>query len=194
MKLIITAVIVVLTFSYSLIAGDPIPGIDITLKNTETKEDLKTKTDKNGKFSIVPQTAGTYIFTLSVSGKSMSIGSKKGEEIVITGKKGKKKKPVKIVKEIDKASPKLAGAIKDWVIDTYEGKDVRKKASKDYNSSRSNTSSIAHDGDPDNDNDSPKSITPRKRKLSVEQMIKASQEVTVIVKGNKVSGSVMFTE
>jgi len=153
-----TLILIALVFSLSaatLFSGDPIPGIDITLRNTETNKTMKTKTNRSGKFRFNNLKPGTYIVELSFKGERMTIGGSRSESLVILPKDkssglatGKRQhKPITVTKEIDKASPKLAEAVCSG---NDPGKpDRRNSMSADYNSSRSNNSSTKSTGDYD---------------------------------------------
>lgn len=139
------SVSIAFVFAFSLlIAGDPIPGIDITIKNLDTKKTFKTKVKKNGKFSFKKLKPGKYTMTLTYKGKSMTIGKKRGEELTVRDAasgmaSGKRQhKPLTITKRIDKASPMLAKAVMD---DYNSSRSNTSSRAQDYNSSRSNTTS-----------------------------------------------------
>lgn len=130
----------------SLFAGDPIPGIDVTLRNTENNKTMKSKTNRSGKFSFRNLEPGTYVVELSYKGQRMFVGKDRNESLVIsprdaasglpTGKR--QHRPLTVTKELDKASPKLAEAVCRSHNTTRSN---RSSSSQDYNSSRSNNGS-----------------------------------------------------
>lgn len=195
-------------------ADYPVSGIEIEIENNSTGQKFTTKTNKDGKFSFSKLPTGTYSFSLVVSTKSYSVTDKRSKELNVVSPKdaasglptGKRQhKPMTISKELDKSSPKLAQACRNWVKDTYEKQNT---STKDYNSSRSNkTSSSAGPGDGIEDSDrgprssssSAKSVEKRGRSRSsatmndmtfAKELDKSSPKLSITTNSDRVYGHI----
>lgn len=137
-KQTLTLLFAVLLFTTAdLYAGDPIPGIDITLTNVDTKEIHKTETDAKGEYSFTNLETGQYTLTVSSGNSSYTFGKKPKESIVVgkssdgASDKSVRKRPGR-VKYGDIPLPrKLAEELLSSSSNTNKQKS-------DYNSSRSN--------------------------------------------------------
>jgi type VI protein secretion system component Hcp len=110
-----------LTMFSFVFAGDPIPGIDVRLENTNGGKIFKCKTDADGNFKFDNCPEGTYSVSFSYQKISYSYGKQtegsldaqtlevKSPRDIATGQASGKRmhKPFTITKEFDKASPIL---------------------------------------------------------------------------------------
>lgn len=136
----------------------PVSGVEVSVKNLDLNKSFKIKTNKNGKFSFNKLPAGNYALTVSLGGKSMSVGEDGSESISISADdkasgmaSGKRKhKPITITKEIDKSSPMLATAIVDHVVQQKPGRTQRVSSEK-VDDGKAKVSKRRLDADSDDD-------------------------------------------
>lgn len=151
-----------------LIAGDPIPGIDITVDQTPGPTG-SGKTNANGELILSGFKAGPAVVTLTHNGKTTVIGQNRNERINLKEKVNPAEPPVRIQlsrwwvnQKMSKGSLKanhnttrsnrLAPAHVDTKGPGSKGK--AKGRAQDHNTTRSNRATVARDLDVDSDDDS----------------------------------------
>lgn len=151
---------VLLFTTADLYAGDPIPGIDITLTNVDTKEIHKTKTDAKGEYSFTNLEPGQYTLTVSSGNSSYTFGKKPKESIVV-GKSSDGARDKSVRKRPGRTVRKRPGRVKYGDIplprklakELLSSSSSTNKQKSDYNSSRSNKTYSADYVDDDDDGD-----------------------------------------
>jgi carboxypeptidase family protein len=181
-KLIMT----LLVLPIMLFAGDPIPGLDITVEQSPNGETKTGKTNGRGEFIATGLKEGDYKITIELNGVKCVIGDKVNEKITVPSSKSTASiKPIRL--ELSSRSMYLSKKGYDYYAsNTREAgsgmatgkrqhkpitvtkeldKSSTKSSATDHNSSRSNKTSSAAEldtGGEDNDCDGIVEITPMK--------------------------------